>query len=69
MDVDVAFLSSTLKEDVGIDPPAGYPPVAKGLVLKLNKALYGLKQSPMEWNETLDTFLRLELKMTRLKTE
>ena len=28
-DVDMAFLNATLKEDVYIDPPAGYPPVAK----------------------------------------
>ena len=69
IDMDVAFLNATLKENVDIDPPAGHPPVAKGLVLKLNKALYGLKQSPREWNETLDTFLRLEFKMTRLKTK
>ena len=69
MDVDVAFLNATLKGDVYIDPPAGYPPVAKGLVLKLNKALYGLRQTPRGLNETLDTFLRLELKMNRLKTE
>ena len=52
MDVDVAFLIATLKEYVYIDPPAGYPPVAKGLVLKHNKALNWLKQSPREWNET-----------------
>ena len=49
-DVDVAFPNVTLKEDVHIDPPAGYSPVAKGLVLKLNKALY-------ELNEALDNFL------------
>ena len=67
VDVDVAFLNATLK-DVYIDPSAGYPPVAKEMVLKLKKALYGLKQSPREWSETLDTFLRLELKMTRLIT-
>ena len=36
MDVDVAFLNATLKENVNINPPAGYPPVAKGLFLKLN---------------------------------
>ena len=30
-DVDVAFLNATLKKDVYIDPPAGYPPVAKGI--------------------------------------
>ena len=69
MDVDVAFLNATLKEDIYIEPPPGYPPVAKGMVLKLNKALYGLKQSPREWNETLDKFLREDLRMTRLKTE
>ena len=34
----------------------------------LNKALYGLKQSPREWNMVFDTFLRENLKMTRLKT-
>ena len=69
MDVDVAFLNAALKEDVYIEPPAGYKPVPKGMVLKLNKALYGLKQSPREWNMALDTFLREGLKMTRLKTE
>ena len=48
MDVDVAFLNATLKGDVYTDPPAGYPPAAKGLVVKINKTLYGLKQSPRE---------------------
>ena len=52
VDFDVAFLNATWKEDVYIDPPAGYPSVAKLLVLKLNKALYVLKQSPREWDET-----------------
>ena len=46
MDVDTAFLNTTLKEDDYIDPPAGYPPQSKGLVLKFKKALYGLRQSP-----------------------
>ena len=57
-----------MKEDVYIEPPAGYRPVPKGMVFKLKKALYGLKQS-REWNMALDTFLREGLKMTRLKTE
>ena len=69
MDVDVAFLNATSKEDVYIDPLAGHPPVAKGLVLKLNKALYGLKQFPRERNETLGTYLRKGLKTTQMKTE
>ena len=61
MDVDVTFLNATMDEDICIEPPAGYPPVAKGLVLKLNKAFCGLKQSPREWNATLDKFLREDL--------
>ena len=28
IDVDVKFLNASLKGDVYIDPPAGYPPVA-----------------------------------------
>ena len=67
VDVDVAFVNATLKEDIYINPPAGYPLIAKDMVLQLHKALYGLKQWLREWNDTLDTFLRLELKMTRLK--
>ena len=67
--MDVAFLNATLEEDVYIDPLAGSPPVANGMVLKLNNDLYWLKQSPREWNEIVDTSLRLELKMTRLKTK
>ena len=46
MDVDVALLNATLKEDVYIDPMAGFPRLAIGLVLNLNKTLYGSKQSP-----------------------
>ena len=37
MDVDVVFRNATLKEDVCIDPPAGYPSAAKGLVMKLTR--------------------------------
>ena len=62
VDVDTVFFNATLKEDVYIDPSAGYPPVAKGFVLKLNKALYGLKQSPREWKETLDKISREDLR-------
>ena len=66
MDVDVVFLHATLTENVYIDTPAEYPPVDKGMVLKLIKATM---HSPREWKETLNMFLRVELKMTRLKTE
>ena len=42
MDVETAFFNGTLKEEIYIVPPEGWP-VAKGNVLKLNKALYGLE--------------------------
>ena len=69
INVDVAFLNASLKEDGHIEPPDGYSPVANGLVLKLKKALYKLKQSLMEWSEMLNTFLQKEIKMTRVETE
>jgi hypothetical protein len=50
-------LNATLKEDVYINPPAGYGDIPKGYVLKLQKALYGLKQSPREWNNMVNEFL------------
>jgi hypothetical protein len=56
MDVETAFLNGTLKEEIYIVPPEGWP-VEQGNVLKLNKALYGLKQSAREWNENLNAFL------------
>ena len=49
--------------------PRFYEEAMKMPDAKLNKALYGLKQSSREWSETLDTFLREELKKSRLKTE
>ena len=58
MDVFAAFLNAESKEDVNIEPPAGYNAVAKGMVLKLNKALYALKLSPREWNMALHKFLK-----------
>ena len=51
-DITSAFLNSSLKEEVYIRPPPGYP-CAKGVVLKLGKALYGLKQASRAWYLTL----------------
>ena len=62
-------MDATLREHVYIEHPAEYPPVAKGLVLKLNQALDWLKLSQREWKITLNKFLREDLKMTQLKTE
>ena len=39
MDMNVVFLNATLNECDYIDPRAGYPPVAKGMVLRLKNAL------------------------------
>ena len=39
IDVDVAFLNAALKEDVYTEPPAGYRPALKGMVLVLNSHL------------------------------
>jgi hypothetical protein len=69
LDVNTAFLNADLKEDVYINPPAGYGDVPKGLVLKLNKALYGLKQSPREWNIMITEFLVAQCKFVRLLSE
>ena len=37
VDVDVAFINAELMEDVYIEPPMGYKPKPKGMVLKLNR--------------------------------
>ena len=69
LDVNTAFLNASLKEDVYINPPAGYGDIPKGCVLKLEKALYGLKQSPREWNNMVNDFLTGQCKFMRLQTE
>jgi len=69
LDVNTAFLNASLKEDVYINPPAGYGDIPKGYVLKLQKALYGLKQSPREWNNMVNDFLVSQCKFVRLQTE
>jgi hypothetical protein len=45
LDVPVAFLNGTLKQETYIKPPEGIS-VQRGNVLKLHKALYGLKGAP-----------------------
>jgi len=51
-DITAAFLNATLKEDINLEIPDGYP-LSEGInrddyVLKLLKTLYGMKQSPRE---------------------
>nr|GEV97510.1 hypothetical protein [Tanacetum cinerariifolium] len=57
IDVKIAFLHGSLKEDVYVCQPEGfidadYP----SHVYKLKKALYGLKQAPRAWYDELFTF-------------
>nr|GEZ06017.1 uncharacterized mitochondrial protein AtMg00810-like [Tanacetum cinerariifolium] len=58
MDVKIAFLHGTLKEDVYVCQPEGFIDDDHPIhVYKLNKALYGLKQAPRAWYDELSTFL------------
>ena len=58
VDIKTAFLLSSIKEEVYINIPEGYPCSDKAKVLRLKKCLYGLKQAPMEWNAELDAHLK-----------
>nr|GEU92666.1 retrovirus-related Pol polyprotein from transposon TNT 1-94 [Tanacetum cinerariifolium] len=58
MDVKIAFLHGSLKEDVYVCQPEGFIDVDHpSHVYKLKKALYGLKQAPRAWYDELSTFL------------
>ena len=65
MDVETAFLNSTLDEEIYMNQPDGFiEPGQKHLVCKLKKSLYGLKQSPRCWNSVLNHYLQ-SLKFVR----
>nr|GEU54503.1 hypothetical protein [Tanacetum cinerariifolium] len=58
MDVKIAFLHGSLKEDVYVCQPEGFIDVDHpSHVYKLKKALYGLKQAPRAWYDELSMFL------------
>nr|GEZ39962.1 retrovirus-related Pol polyprotein from transposon TNT 1-94 [Tanacetum cinerariifolium] len=58
MDVKIAFLHGTLKEDVYVCQPEGFIYADHpSHVYKLKKALYGLKQAPRAWYDELSMFL------------
>ncbi|GJS80229.1 putative ribonuclease H-like domain-containing protein [Tanacetum coccineum] len=58
MDVKIAFLHGTLKEDVYVCQPEGFiDAYHPSHVYKLKKALYGLKQAPRAWYDELSMFL------------
>ena len=58
LDVNNAFLQSTLSDEVYMAQPPGY--INKDTpshVCKLHKAIYGLKQAPRAWYQELSKFL------------
>nr|GEV26007.1 hypothetical protein [Tanacetum cinerariifolium] len=58
MDMKIAFLHGSLKEDVYVCQPEGFINADHpSHVYKLKKALYGLKQAPRAWYDELSTFL------------
>jgi len=58
MDVETAFLNSTVEEDIYVRQAPGFIVEGKeGLVYKLKRSLYGLKQAPRNWNNCLTDFL------------
>nr|GEX50460.1 retrovirus-related Pol polyprotein from transposon TNT 1-94 [Tanacetum cinerariifolium] len=58
INVKIAFLHGTLKENVYVCQPKGFIDANHPThVFKLKKALYGLKQAPREWYDELSTFL------------
>ncbi|GKE16883.1 retrovirus-related pol polyprotein from transposon TNT 1-94 [Tanacetum coccineum] len=58
MDIKIAFLHGSLKEDVYICQPKGFIDVDHpSHVCKLKKALYGLKQASRAWYDELSKFL------------
>nr|GEY33414.1 retrovirus-related Pol polyprotein from transposon TNT 1-94 [Tanacetum cinerariifolium] len=60
IDMKIAFLHGTLKEDVYMCQPEGFIDADYlSHVYKLKKALYGLKQATREWYNKLSTFLLL----------
>ncbi|TFY73927.1 hypothetical protein EWM64_g10084 [Hericium alpestre] len=48
MDVKTAYLHGELKEEIYLQPPAGFS-MPKGKVWKLIKSVYGLKQAGRVW--------------------
>nr|GEU69041.1 retrovirus-related Pol polyprotein from transposon TNT 1-94 [Tanacetum cinerariifolium] len=58
MDVKIAFLHGTLKEDVFMCQPKSFIDADHlSHLFKLKKALYGLNQAPRAWYDELSTFL------------
>nr|GEX31935.1 hypothetical protein [Tanacetum cinerariifolium] len=58
MNIKIAFLNGSLKEEVYVAQPDGFvDPDHPKKVYQLRKALYGLKQAPRAWYDELSQFL------------
>ena len=65
MDVKIAFLHGSIKEDVYVEQPLGIEVQDRDThVCRLNKALYGLKKAPRAWYERINNYL-IKLGFTR----
>eukprot|EP00253_Pinus_taeda_P031355 PITA_31355 len=60
MDVKIAFLHGSLKEEVYVEQPKGSELQDRQThIRRLRKALYGLKQAPQAWYETINSYLMM----------
>ena len=53
VDVETAYLNSTVTEDIFMKIPEGLKGNVEGMVCKLKKSIYGLKQSGKYWYDNL----------------
>ena len=69
MDVKIAFLHGSIKEEVYAKQPEGFEVQdCQSHVCRLKKALYGLKQTPRAWYERIDNYL-MKLGFTRSEAD
>eukprot|EP00253_Pinus_taeda_P004308 PITA_04308 len=69
MDVKIAFLHGSIKEEVYVEQPEGFEIHDREChVCRLKKALYGLKQAPRAWYERIDSYL-MKLVFTRSEAD
>ena len=65
MDVKIAFLHGSIKEEVYVEQPLGFEVRDRDThVCRLKKDLYGLKQAPRAWYKRIDSYL-MKLGFTR----